>query len=490
MPPKKVKGSRNSRESSARRITKNTLFLGLSEAGARLSTWGLVAFLGRVWPVALYGQYAVAVNWVSIFAVLGELGLNALTVREVAHKRHQASFFLRHVLVIRSSFSFLFWAALIVLSWVLHYEQVLTMALGVMGLRLVLDSMEGGYIYLFQAHQEMAPYALVNLLCAAIRFLGIVLVVHAGAQIVGAGSVWTLASGVGFLLMMELGRRRGWKPDFARYRSEDSWKVIKMAVPLATFGALQTLYYRVDSVLLKSLSGNEAVGYYDMASRVLFVVLAVSQLYSQALYPAFASLKNKSKDFSQLAFQGGRVLFLLGLPISVGGYFLAVPILRLVGGPQYLPAGPAFAVLALSVLPFFLSMIYTDVLAVKDTKRLNIQFAILFVLNVLLNLIFIPRWGFVGAAWATVICEFLGVGMGFLLAAPYLNFVGSDWSFKPLLAGGISSMILGFGAVLWPSLTWILLGPLVYGLGLWLLGGVEAQEKKDLIGGIRRILGV
>ncbi|HJT23776.1 MAG TPA: oligosaccharide flippase family protein, partial [bacterium] len=309
------------KETPARRITRNTLFLGLSDMLARLSTWGLVAFLGRHWTVSLYGEYAVAITWVGIFAVAGELGLNALTVREVAHKKKKASFFLRHVLVLRSSFSLLFWGALIGLAFLLRYETVLILAIGVMGLRLILDSMEGGYIYLFQAHQEMGPYAVVNVLGAVIRLVGVILVVWAGGQIVGAGAIWTLASGVAFLTLMVWGHRRGWRPRLSEYRLGDSWNVLRMAFPLATFGALQTLYYRVDSVILKSLSGNEAVGFYDMATRVLLVVIAISQYYSQAIYPAFSSLQDKKAEFSRLAFKGTRFLFLLGLPLAVGGYF-------------------------------------------------------------------------------------------------------------------------------------------------------------------------
>src|SRR5581483_449563 len=243
----------------------------------------------------------------------------------------------------------------------------LTLALGVMGLRLILDSLEGGYIYLFQAHQEMAPYAVVNILCAAVRLIGIVLVVRSGAQIVGAGSIWVLASGAGFLFMMVLGHKRGWKPAFREYRMNDSWNVLRMAMPLATFGALQTLYYRVDGVILKSLSGNEAVGYYDMATKTLLYALSISQLYSQAIFPIFSSLRDKPKDFGKLAFKCSKVLFLLGLPMTVGGYFLAVPLLTLIAGPQYARSGPAFAALALSILPFFLANIYVDVLAVKNT---------------------------------------------------------------------------------------------------------------------------
>ena len=141
-------------ESRARRITRNTFFLASGEMIARLSTLAIMVYLNRHWTeVALYGQYSIAVDWVGIFAVVGELGLNALTVREVAHHREKTSFFLRHVLVLRSSFSILFWLALIGISMVLHYEPVLKLAIAVMGIRLILDAAEGGYIYLFQAHQ-------------------------------------------------------------------------------------------------------------------------------------------------------------------------------------------------------------------------------------------------------------------------------------------------------------------------------------------------
>jgi O-antigen/teichoic acid export membrane protein len=166
--------------------------------------------------------------------------------------------------------------------------------------------------------------------------------------------------------------------------------------------------------------------------------------------------------------------------MTVGGYFLAGPLMVLIGGPQYVPAGPAFAVLSLSILPFFLANIYVDVLAVKNTTRLNFQFVLLFLVNVVLNFIFIPRWQFVGAAWATVICEYAGVFIGFGLAAPYLKQMGKVSWVRPIAASLAASLALGLGLYYSPSLYWLAFGPIVYGLCLYLFKGLEPEDWVSL----------
>jgi O-antigen/teichoic acid export membrane protein len=244
-------------ENLSGRILRNTFFLSAGELLARVSTLGVTIFLTRTWKdVGLYGQYALVVNWVAVFAVIGELGLNALTVREVAHHREKANFYLRNVMFFRTLLSMVFWIAMLGAAFVLGYETVLKVGMAVMGLRLILDSFSGGYIYLLQAHQEMGTYSKVNILSAAVRFFGIIGIVAAGASLVGASWVWVAASAVSLCVFVSIGRKRGWTPRFREFRWEGSLTVLKQAVPLATFGTLQILYYRVDAVILKSLSGN------------------------------------------------------------------------------------------------------------------------------------------------------------------------------------------------------------------------------------------
>jgi O-antigen/teichoic acid export membrane protein len=468
-------------ENRSRRVTRNTLFLYSAEAASRLLSYVLLAFLWRHWgDVATYGEYALAVNWVSILAVFSELGLNTLVVREVARRREMAPYYLRNVIALRSVFSILAWGGLISAAFVLGYEPVLKMGMAIMGLRIILDSVAGGYLYLFQSHEMMGYFSLINVLGAAIRLVGIVIVVETGGGVVEACSIWTASSAAALVVLALKSRKMGWKPDFSLFRWSEAFAILSLSIPLATFGALQTLYYRVDSVILKSLSGNEAVGYYDMASKLLFVILAFSQIFATAIFPVLSSVRDEPDNFGRMS---GRALkFLLGLaiPLMVGGWLMAKPVILLLANLKYAPSIPMFAVLMLSAVPYFLSHIYVIALVVYNSIRLNIQFAVLFILNAALNFALIPRMGAVGSAWATVFCEFLALGFGFWLARPYLRELPWKELFRPAFAFVGAGALMGTGIFLDPRLYWLGLGPVVYVLGVWVFGGIGPDEKQML----------
>jgi len=335
----------------------------MSEGFSRLFTWALIVYLTRTWAVSTYGQYATAVNWTAIFVVISEVGLNALTVREVAQRKELAVFYLRNVMIIRSVLSVFFWALMIFLAFLLHYESVLRIVLAVLGLRIIFDSASGGYVYLLQSHEEMGLYSLVNVVTGLIRWAGIILIVHFGGGLIGTGAGWAIASGTSLIFLVVIGYRKGWEPSLSEFQINEALNVLKKSFPLATFGALQMIYYRVDAVILKSFSGNEVVGYYDLASKFFFMILLIPQLFTTALYPVFSSVQEDGPVFGKMVFRAIKIFILIALPITVGGYFLASPIMELVAGPRYALSGPIFAILMFSVIPFFLLNAYVSVLA-------------------------------------------------------------------------------------------------------------------------------
>ena len=481
LPPKKLKRVfMKTSESRSRRVIHNTFLLFGSEKTAQLFSLAAFIFLQRRWDVATYGQYALIKNWVAIFSTFSDLGLNALTIREVARRKSLAGYYLRNVMGIRSFFSIILVAILAAVGFLLHYEPLVQIGLVIMGLRIILDCAAGGYVYLLQAHERMGIHGLIVVIGSLIRLAGIVAVVYLGCGIWGVSSIWVLASAICLLILIFIGLSQKWKPDFSQWKWAEMKQVLGQALPLATFWSLQMLYYRVDTVILKSLQGNEAVGLYDAAYTYLNSTLSLSMLFGLSSFPIFSAAQDNLKDFGRLTLRAIKLLLFLGIPITVGGYFLATPLIVFFSSAKYISAGPLFSILSLSVVPFFISNIYIIVLTVKKPKFLNILYFSLFVLNVGLNFIFIPIWGSNGAAWATVLCEAVGLVWGMILIGKYLNQSSKTPMLRPVLASLASAGLMGVGLYFDPRLYWLVLGPVVYGLGLYFFRALEPEDWRSL----------
>ncbi len=235
----------------------------------------------------------------AIFATFSDLGLNSLTIREVAKRKGLAALYLRNVMVIRSVFSFVLLAVLAGIGVGLHYETIVQVGLILMGCRIVFDCVAGAYVYLLQAHEKMGVQGAVVVLGSVIRLVGLVAVFYLGWGLWGACGVWTLASLAALVVLAFIGSQKGWKPDLSKLRLSEMKNVLTQALPLAGFWSLQMLYFQVDAVILKSLTGNEAVGFYDAAYTFLRSTLSLSQLFGLSTLPAFSAAKNKS-DFGRL----------------------------------------------------------------------------------------------------------------------------------------------------------------------------------------------
>ncbi len=471
-------------EGRARRIIHNTLLLFGSEKAAQLFSLVAFIFLTRYWDVQTYGQYALIKNWVAIFATFSDLGLNSLTIREVARKKGLAGFYLRNVMGIRSVFSIVLVAALAIFGVVLHYEPIVQVGLVLMGCRIIFDCLAGAYVYLLQAHEKMGIQGGVVVLGSIIRLGGLVTVFFLGWGLWGACGVWTLASLVALVVLVLIGRKKGWKLELSRLNWVEIKATLVQALPLAGFWSFQMLYFQVDTVLLKSLSGNESVGFYDAAYTLLRSTLTLSQLFGLSVLPAFSASKNP-KDFGKLALKSIRLLIVIGVPISIGGMLLSDRLLTFFSGEKYLPSGDLFRVLVLSVVPFFISNVYINVLTVKNPKMLNIVYFSLFVLNVGINFLFIPQWAAQGAAWATVLCEIVGLAWGLGLIWKYLPAERTLSLVRALVGSLTAAALMGVGIYFSPELYWLILGPVVYGLGLYFFSALEPEDQKSALSVLR-----
>ncbi|MCZ6755637.1 MAG: polysaccharide biosynthesis C-terminal domain-containing protein, partial [Gemmatimonadetes bacterium] len=168
-----------------------------------------------------------------------------------------------------------------------------------------------------------------------------------------------------------------------------------------------------------------------------------------------------------------------GLPIAIGGWVLALPLVATVFGTAYSPAAPAFAILVWSIPLSLVRDIPIVALITHGQERTVLRVTgMAMVLNIALNVALIPRFGMVGAAVATVVTEGARMVLAFIAAQRYrLGFPSWRLVWRPFAAAAAMLAVLSRGAAM-PVWGVVLLGAGTYGLVLMLIGGAPFRVRR------------
>jgi O-antigen/teichoic acid export membrane protein len=204
-------------------------------------------------------------------------------------------------------------------------------------------------------------------------------------------------------------------------------KTIGTAISLSMLAIFALIYVKIDTVMLSVMKGDAVVGWYNAAYYLVQGFKPLPQLVMGALFPlmsfSFVSAKDQLKRIFERAF---RYLFILGLPMAMGITLLADKIILFIYGPTYQNSIIALQILSWDVLLVFLYGCISFLLVSIDRQH---QMAILAgctaLINVVLNIILIPTYSYIGSAFATIAAE------SFLLVA-YVYLSGRYFHLLPL----------------------------------------------------------
>jgi O-antigen/teichoic acid export membrane protein len=253
-----------------------------------------------------------------------------------------------------------------------------------------------------------------------------------------------------------------------------------MGLPFAVIFVLTTLYWKLDVPLLQFFRGSTEVGWYSLAYKPFEAVLFVPITMLGVVLPALAVYQRASPDRLRAAVvMFFKALLMLGWPLSIGVVILARPLAGLL--PNFYPQSiPALQILALAYAFAFVNNAFIAALTVLDRQASYAKAAgVSLAVNLIFNLILIPSFGYIAAAWTTVVTEIVLVGVGWWLTAKHLgNLHLPAASWRPILAGAV------MGVVLYPLrdvhgdavLLAVLLGMAVYAAAVILVRAMTREE--------------
>jgi O-antigen/teichoic acid export membrane protein len=180
------------------------------------------------------------------------------------------------------------------------------------------------------------------------------------------------------------------------------------------------IYSRLDTILLQQLLGPRAVGQYGVAVRVMEVLFVIPGVLGTTIFPSIArNLRAHPAMVVTRGLKAIRWLVLASLPVAVAGSLVGPALFGPVFGREFGASGPAFQILVWTVVPVFASIVTSSIIAAGARPIVNTYLAAgMVLLNLVGNLVLIPRYGISGAAAVRLATEWVGlIGGGIYIAA-------------------------------------------------------------------------
>lgn len=365
-------------------------------------------------PSDSYGQYYSLLGFSILFIILLDAGINNYNSRQVAKDN---SFFQQNFLAIIATkllLSIFYVIAAFAIATVLNFDES---DMYVLALLLVFQIIASLNLYLrsnIAAHQQfkldgflgvldrLLVVGLCSLLLYHPRFESF-LDIHTFilAQIIGVSATFMLA----FYLNVQKLKAFHWNFKARLFRN-----IIAEALPFALLIILMGLFTRMDVVMLKALLPDHLeADQYAKAYRLLDAANMFAMLLSGMLLPIFSKSIANQESPNEILRLASKALILPAIPIVLALTLQSEYIMRLLY-PAKFQAGldHTFIYITLSFFGYALVYIYGTLLTAKaDLKFLNWAAFATALMNIGLNLLLIPRYGALGAAKATLVCQSL-----------------------------------------------------------------------------------
>ena len=280
------------------------------------------------------------------------------------------------------------------------------------------------------------------------------------------------------------------RPRHAGSVSKESYSdLIRSALPFALAVFLMTAYTRIDAVMIEQLrvDGDYQTGLYAAGYRLLDACNMVAYLFAALLLPMFARLASDREALTELIRKAFKLMWILTIIAATVGAAFRHEIMGLLYREATTVWADTFGILILSFIGVGSMYIFgTFMTAVSSMKSVNIAYCTCILLNIGLNVAFIPAMGAKGAAWATLVTQLTIAGWLAALSVrhldlrPQINFALRFGLFAFVAAG--TAIGAHYLSELWGRLIWIIPAVAVMISVAFLLGMIRKDDLLALSG--------
>lgn len=391
-------------------IIKNLVLSGVTTFCGFISGTVVIMVLGRMLPVNIFGEIVFAYTFATLAQLIPSYGFPLLVIVEVAQKHLEPAKAIVNVLAVQIFLSILTVAGLALLIRIANISInssliLIFMVSGILNsFSTVISSVNKGQND-FSVEVKVAISQMISL---CILIFMAMMVLPKSSMLIG----WVMLTSnlVGLIIALILIKPLFMGDSSLLPDAGTMGKLLKIGFPFAIQLIFGTLYFQIDTLIIGKLTGMEAVGFYQAATRIVFAVFPLALIINNVFYPRLAAVYNPDTQNYQTS-DGYKMMFLLLLISIILTIFLIVfaqPVVYLIYGPKMVPSIPVLQVFSLILLFRFVAG-GLGILLITCQKQIFLVIAAIIatVTNLILNFIWVPSYGIISSAWANVITHLI-----------------------------------------------------------------------------------
>lgn len=363
-------------------------------------------YISRILGVEKIGQYNFATAYVSYFALIANLGIQTYAVRtgsEIRDDKKQLNAFANEIYTINVISTI---AALLLLFLILLTSNILAqyiMLASILSITIPLTTI--GTEWIFNIYEDFTYISIRSMIFQAASILLMILFVKKAEDVFIYAFITVMASAGANILNYK--KASG----YFEHRIIISSNLKKHLLPILIlfFSTIASqIYLNADVTMLGILKGDYATGLYTAATKIYSLARNLMATIITIILPRFAfwNLNDKEKYLKIGKFVGRGFLSVV-LPMSAGMILLGDKLIGLLCGAEYLPAQGSFKILCMAFVFSSLGSFIANMALVVNHEEKTVLIATIAgaCINIIGNLIIIPKYSYTGAAFTTLLSE-------------------------------------------------------------------------------------
>lgn len=365
----------------------------------------MIPLYSRLMTPSEYGVMSIFTSLTDILSIIFGLGIRGAILRYYFEGKNDFISFFRSNLLLIAAFGGM--ASILLISFSTKISYLIEIPRGILVIALITaipnSIFESGLSY-FVAKRNSETVSFLNVLKVSIfSGLGLLLIFYLNNEKYYAHAFGLLAAS--FVVLFYLLHKVDFSLKFKFEKSHYRYSLL-FGIPVVVHLLSQNILNTFDQLIINQLIGSYHAGLYAIGYKVGFILSIVSMATLKAWSPVFIEKMNREQydEINLLARKYSMIIMLVAIVLVT----FSSEILLLIAGPSFKGSDSLIPIIIISYYFLFLYTLYVNYsFYFKKTILISLITVSVGILNIILNYVLIPVFGFEAAAWTTLFCYFM-----------------------------------------------------------------------------------